>query len=237
MNSSGRSRRSRRAVGGDAQLGVRAVGEQRDPVVVVDRPAVVGVGQAVVPQLGALVDVRARPGIGQREQLGGEAVAAAGRVERGDQAVDAPRAPRRSRTPRRRRRAPRASYAASGSVQVVWSPASRIAFSAYWCRRSRRRRPGADDRLPQQRAEAGVGQRRQREQPVERGLPRRRGARRARRSGPGCPRCAWCRGSSSSSSRRASRAAARPSPRGSRPGRRAKCAGSPPTSLSEVSRE
>ena len=29
------------------------------------------------------------------------------------------------------------SYAASGSVQVVCSPASRMAFSAYWCRRSR----------------------------------------------------------------------------------------------------
>ena len=106
VNSSGRSRRSRSAVAVTRSLGWPAVGEQRDPVVEVDRPAVVGVGQAVVPQLGALVDVR-HAGDRQREQLGGEAVAAAGRVERGDQTVDDRSVPRRSRRPRRRRRASR----------------------------------------------------------------------------------------------------------------------------------
>ena len=91
----------------------------------VDRPAVVGVDEALVPELGALVDV-GDAGHGQRDQLGGQRVAAGGSVDpvrelaedRGhplvvERRVDGARA-RRTRTPRRARprwsgRRPRAS--------------------------------------------------------------------------------------------------------------------------------
>ena len=155
--------------GRDTELGVAAVGEQRDPVVVVDGPAVVGVGQAVVPQLGALVDVR-HPGDRQREQLGGEAVAATGRVERRDETVDD-----RTYLSGVERRVDRGVHRALVR-RVGVGPGGVLAGLAHGLlgvlvQAFAARGPRADDRLPQQRPEAGVGQRHEREQPVERGLP------------------------------------------------------------------
>ena len=70
-------------------------GERRPPGREVDRPPVVGIDEAVLPQLGALVDV-GHPGDGELHQLLGQRVVARVRIEsrdqpgelRGDVAVD-----------------------------------------------------------------------------------------------------------------------------------------------------
>ena len=170
VNSSGRSRRRRSAVAVTRSLALPAsstAGRRRPGAgaqqlargLEVDRPAVVGVDQALLPQLAALVDVR-HAGDRQRDQLGRQRVRPArhrstcaeqllehrrdlrvveGRVDRGVHGRLVVRRP--------------------GAVQVVRSPASRIAFSAYAVQPLAVDRPGADARPARAGSEARVGQR------------------------------------------------------------------------------
>ena len=129
----------------------------------VDRPAVVGVDQALLPQLAALVDV-GHPGTVRASSLAASALLQPASAIRRQHRVEPVGAPRRRRRPRRRPRArpPRTP----GRGRSRWcgrrpraSPSrrSRADGAQVWGSS----RPGADDRLPQQVAEARVGQRRQ----------------------------------------------------------------------------
>ena len=133
VNSSGRSRRRVSAEQVtcslvDGVVGVGA-GEHGGAVVEVDRAPVVGVDEGGLPQLAALVDVR-DAGHGEREQLERERVAAPGLVDVDGTARSGPRCTSAESKTASTAACTAASYASSGSVHVVRSPASRIAFSA-----------------------------------------------------------------------------------------------------------
>ena len=107
--------------------------------VVVDRPAVVGIDEIQVPELGALVEVRNA----RRGDLDHQLREAVVDAELRDARLERPKGceKRRSaggdRESRRRTASTAASYSSSGLSQLVWTFASRSAFIMYATIRSR----------------------------------------------------------------------------------------------------
>ncbi len=181
----------------------------------IDRPAIVRVDQAEVPQLGPLIEVGHAGGADLQHDLG-QRVDEAGIGNRADEQVEVLQevvlAPARSGWPAgNRRRAARTPR--RGCSQLVCSLASRSALRRYCSMRSayrcapvvvqRLQRPRADERLIEQvlfvrmRDRLAVDLRQER---LVVGCasggwpaPTRRGSRRGRSAGPACLRRAWCR--------------------------------------------
>ncbi len=136
VNSSGRSRRSRRARAVSACLALDCRTSDCSAASKSTGRRLSGSTRLEVAELAALVDVR-HAGDGQRQQLGGERVRRTGGRQVGVEGLEDLPHPLvvEGGVDRGVHGALRRS--SSGSVHVVRSPASRIAFSAYACSRSR----------------------------------------------------------------------------------------------------